>query len=84
MAGPVDEEGPSDETGRAPLPGVGGAEAPRDGGAGDDEAWLTVLAVGMSNFEFYTTSAIGLLLSLPTYYGLFAFSKPTDPAWKKA
>lgn len=42
------------------------------------------LRVGMSNIEFYATTAIGLLLSLPTYYALFAFSKPTDPAWKNA
>jgi len=42
------------------------------------------LRMGMSDIEFYTTSAVGLLLSIPTYYGLFAFSRSTDPAWKKA
>lgn len=42
------------------------------------------LRMGMSSVEFYITSAVGLLLSIPTYYGLFAFSRPTDPAWKKA
>ncbi|WP_323816612.1 hypothetical protein [Cellvibrio sp. NN19] len=42
------------------------------------------LRMGMSNIEFYTSTAVGLLLSIPTYYGLFAFSRPTDPAWKIA
>lgn len=42
------------------------------------------LRMGMSNTEFYISVAVGWLLSIPAYYGLFAFSKPTDPAWKKA
>ena len=42
------------------------------------------LRMGMSNSEFYISAAVGWLLSIPAYYGLFAYSKPTDPAWKKA
>lgn len=40
--------------------------------------------MGVSNIELFINNGIGWLLSIPAYYGLFAFSKPTDPAWKKA
>lgn len=40
------------------------------------------LRMGMDNTDFYISAAIGWLISIPAYYGLFAFSKPTDPAWK--
>lgn len=40
------------------------------------------LRMGMSDTEYYINNAIGVLFSLPGYYGLYAFSKPGDPAWK--
>ena len=42
------------------------------------------LRMGMNDIEFYMSSAIGWLLSIPAYYGLYAFSKPSNPAWKNA
>lgn len=42
------------------------------------------LRMGMSNAEFYFNSAVSWLLSLPAFYGLYAFSKSTNPAWKHA
>ncbi len=42
------------------------------------------LRMGMSNAEFYISAAVGWLLSIPAYYALYALSKPTNPAWKKA
>lgn len=40
--------------------------------------------MGMSDTEFYISVAVGWLLSLPAFYGLYAFSKSTDPVWKHA
>jgi hypothetical protein len=40
------------------------------------------LKMDMNSTEFYVSAVVALLLSIPAYYGLFAFSKPTDPAWK--
>jgi hypothetical protein len=42
------------------------------------------LRMGMNDTEFYISIVIGWLLSLPAYYGLYAFSKPTNPTWKQA
>jgi hypothetical protein len=42
------------------------------------------LRVGMSDTEFYVSNAIGWVLSLPAYYGLYAFSKPSNQAWTNA
>jgi hypothetical protein len=41
------------------------------------------LRAGMSDIEFYISIAIGWLLSLPAYYGLYALSNSTNPAWKR-
>lgn len=41
------------------------------------------LRMGMNNTELYISVAAGWLFSIPAYYGLFVFSKPSDPAWKK-
>lgn len=40
------------------------------------------LHAGMSQTQFYISSAIGWLLALPGYYALYAYSRPSDPAWK--
>lgn len=42
------------------------------------------LRAGMSETEFYISSAIGWLFSLPSYYALYAYSKSSNPAWKNA
>jgi hypothetical protein len=42
------------------------------------------LRMGMGDAEFYISVAIGVFLSLPTYYALYIFSKPDNPVWKKA
>ncbi len=34
-----------------------------------------------SGGEFYAAYGVGVLLYLPTYWSLFALSRPTDPAW---
>jgi hypothetical protein len=40
------------------------------------------LRMGMSDSEFYISTAIGVLLSLPGYYALYSDSKSDNPAWK--
>lgn len=42
------------------------------------------LRMGMSDTELYISNAIGWLFSLPAYYGLYAYSKPSNPAWNNA
>ena len=39
---------------------------------------------GMGEMEYYLSTAIGWIVSLPALYALYAYSKPTDPAWKSA
>lgn len=39
------------------------------------------LRQGMSDATFYITAGIGWVLTLPTFYALYALSKPTDPNW---
>lgn len=36
----------------------------------------------MSDTVYYISNAISWLLSLPVYYALYTYSKPSDPAWK--
>lgn len=42
------------------------------------------LRMGMSDTVFYTSNAVSWLFSLPAFYGLYALSKPSNPAWKNA
>ncbi len=42
------------------------------------------LRMGMSDSEFYISTAIGVFLSLPGYYALYSYSKSDNPAWKNA
>lgn len=41
------------------------------------------LRMGMRDSAFYVVTAIAWLISLPAYYALYAYSKPSYPAWKK-
>ncbi len=41
------------------------------------------LRAGMSDAEFYISTAVGWLLSLPAFYALYAYSKLADPAWNR-
>lgn len=41
------------------------------------------LRMGLSDLEFYISTAIGVLLSLPTYYALYSFSKPDNRVWQQ-
>ena len=36
----------------------------------------------MSDTVYYVGNAIGWLLTLPGYYALYSYSKPSDPAWE--
>ena len=38
--------------------------------------------MGMGDTEFYVTNAIGWLISLPAYFALYAYGKPSNPAWE--
>ncbi|MGE6451149.1 hypothetical protein ACQKC5_01960 [Shewanella baltica] len=40
--------------------------------------------MGMSDNEYYITTAISWLISLPAYYALYAYGNPRNPAWKNA
>jgi len=40
--------------------------------------------MGMSDQEFYISWAIGLLISLPAYFGLFSYGRPGNLIWSKA
>jgi hypothetical protein len=42
------------------------------------------LRMGMSDMVFYVSHAIGLVISFPGYYGLYAFSKSNNPIWSNA
>jgi len=42
------------------------------------------LRMGMNDMEYYITTAIGFLISLPAYIGLYAYSKSNNIAWKNA
>lgn len=42
------------------------------------------LRMGMTDSEFYISSAIGWLLSIPAYYGLYKYSKPGSPPWQNS
>ena len=42
------------------------------------------LRAAMSDSEYYVSNAIGWLLSVPAFYGLFSFSRPANPIWKSA
>ena len=38
----------------------------------------------MSDMEYYISTAIGWIISIPAYYALYAYSNPSYPAWKNA
>ena len=42
------------------------------------------LRAGMSDMDYYISLAIGWGISLPALYALYAYSKPTDLAWRKS
>jgi len=42
------------------------------------------MRMGMSESAYYISNAIGWLISVPGYYALYSYSKPTNPAWKNA
>ena len=42
------------------------------------------LRMGMSDTIYYISNVFSWMLFLPAYYGLYAYSKPDDPAWNCA
>lgn len=41
------------------------------------------LRAGLSDTQFYISNAISWAIALPSYYALYAFSRPGDPVWKR-
>lgn len=39
---------------------------------------------GMGDAEFYIVTAVSWLLTLPTFFAIYFYSKPTNPAWDNA
>jgi hypothetical protein len=42
------------------------------------------LRMGMSEMEFYISTAISWLMSLPGFYALYSYGSPKNPAWSIA